>query len=244
MVKIQDISNITEVTVPEYNVAKIEYIKKHHSVERSLSKPVTFALQYFGTEQTLVNNSGFSLPEATSIVANYKELYKQSEQYKQSRLEQAAKDGYANVAFGLKIRVPVMEKSIINTSKTPKQTVSESRSVGNAMFQSYGILTNRAVNALMESVWNSEYRQDILPICLIHDAIYLMVRDDIRVIEWVNNHLIKEMQWQELPEIQHDKVKLGAELSIFYPSWANEIVLNNNISQSEIKNAVKSAMSS
>ncbi|MBE0975347.1 hypothetical protein IH776_29360, partial [Escherichia coli] len=97
---------------------------------------------------------------------------------------------------------------------------------------------------LMESVWDSEYRQDILPICLIHDAIYLMVRDDIRVIEWVNNHLIKEMQWQELPEIQHDKVKLGAELSIFYPSWANEIVLNNNISQSEIKNAVKSAMSS
>ena len=71
-----------------------------------------------------------------------------------------------------------------------------------------------------------------------------MVRDDVRVIEWVNNNLIKEMQWQELPEIQHDKVKLGAELSLFYPSWANEIVLNNNISQSKIKNAVKSAISS
>ena len=143
MVKIQDISNITEISVPEYNVAKINYIKNHHSVERSLSKPVTFALQYFGTEQTLVNNSGFSLAEATSIVANYKELYKQSEQYKQTRLEQAAKDGYANVAFGLKVRVPVMEKSILNTSKTPKQAVSESRSVGNALFQSYGLLTNR-----------------------------------------------------------------------------------------------------
>ena len=100
------------------------------------------------------------------------------------------------------------------------------------------------MNALMQKVWNSEYRTDILPICMIHDALYFMVKDDIRVVEWLNNHLIKEMQWQELPEIQHDKVKLGAELSIFYPSWANEIVLNNNISQSEIKNTVKSAMSS
>ena len=241
MVKIQDISNITEVSVPEYNIAKIEYIKKHHSVERSLSKPVTFALQYFGTEQTLVNNSGFSLAEATSIVANYKELYKQSEQYKQSRLEQAAKDGYANVAFGLKIRVPVMEKSILNTSKTPKQAVSEGRSVGNAMFQSYGLLTNRAMNAIMDKVWKSQYRTDILPIAMIHDAVYFIIRDDVRIIEWFNDNLIKEMQWQELPELQHPDVKLGAELDLF-PSWDKPITLPNGVNQTEIRSIVKKAI--
>ena len=32
---------------------------------------------------------------------------------------------------------------------------------------------------------------------------YLLIRDDLRVVRWANEHLIKEMQWQELPEIQH-----------------------------------------
>ena len=223
----------------------INSIKDKYPHLRQDSKRVTFAAQYGGTYITFMNNCGFDEATAKQIEANYHKLYEASDKWVADKVAIAEKQGYIDTAFGLRIRTPIVGNTILNTSKTPFQATAEARSVGNAVSgQSYGILTNRAVNALMESVWNSEYRQDILPICLIHDAIYLMVRDDIRVIEWVNNHLIKEMQWQELPEIQHDKVKLGAELSIFYPSWANEIVLNNNISQSEIKNAVKSAMSS
>ena len=226
-------------------VESINSIKKLYPDLRQQSKAPSFALQYGGEYFTLMNNCGFSEPVAKQIEANYHKMYSVSDEWVADKIAIAEKQGYIDTAFGLRIRTPIVGNTILNTSKTPFQATAEARSVGNAVSgQSYGILTNRAVNALMESVWNSEYRQDILPICLIHDAIYLMVRDDVRVIEWVNNHLIKEMQWQELPEIQHDKVKLGAELSIFYPSWANEIVLNNNISQSEIKNAVKSAMSS
>lgn len=192
-----------------------------------------------------MNNCGFDEATAKAIEANYHKMYSVSDEWVADKIAIAEKQGYIDTAFGLRIRTPIVGNTILNTSKTPFQATAEARSVGNAASgQSYCQLTNRAMNALMQKVWNSEYRTDILPICMIHDAIYLMVRDDVRVIEWVNNNLIKEMQWQELPEIQHDKVKLGAELSIFYPSWANEIVLNNNISQSEIKNAVKSAMNS
>ena len=229
----------------EDTLESINSIKDKYPHLRQDSKRVTFAAQYGGTYITFMNNCGFDEATAKQIEANYHKLYEVSDQWVADKIAIAEKQGYIDTAFSLRIRTPIIGKSILNTSKTPLQATAEARSVGNAVSgQSWCQLTNRAMNALMQKVWNSEYRTDILPICMIHDALYFMVRDDIRVVEWVNNHLIEEMQWQELPEIQHDKVKLGAELSIFYPSWANEIVLNNNISQSEIKNAVKSAMGS
>ena len=239
------VKSVQQITSAEYNVAQINSIKDKYPHLRQDSKRVTFAAQYGGTYITFMNNCGFDEVTAKQIEANYHKLYEASDKWVADKLAVAEKQGYIDTAFGLRIRTPIVGKSILNTSKTPFQATAEARSVGNAASgQSFSLLTNRAMNALMQKVWNSEYRTDILPICMIHDALYFMVKDDIRVVEWLNNHLIKEMQWQELPEIQHDKVKLGAELSIFYPSWANEIVLNNNISQSEIKNTVKSAMSS
>ena len=42
------------------------------------------------------------------------------------------------------------------------------------------------------------------------------------------------MQWQELPEIQHDKVKLGGDVGIFYPNWATKVTLPNGASKQQI----------
>lgn len=221
-------------------VESINSIKKLYPELRQASKSPTFALTYGGTYITLMNNCGFSEQEAKEIEANYHELYKQSDQWVAGKIALAEQQGYIDSAFGLRIRTPIIAKSVLNTTKTPYKATAEARSVANAISgQSYGLLTNRAINAFMKIVWASEYRNDIMPICLIHDAIYLMIRDDIRVIEWVNHHLIKEMQWQELDEIKHDSVHLEAELDIYYPSWANPITLPNNISQTEIKDIVK-----
>lgn len=221
-------------------VESINSIKKLYPELRQASKSPTFALTYGGTYITLMNNCGFSEQEAKEIEANYHELYKQSDQWVAGKIALAEQQGYIDSAFGLRIRTPIIGKSVLNTSKTPHKATAEARSVANAISgQSYGLLTNRAINAFMKIVWASEYRNDIMPICLIHDAIYLMIRDDIRVIEWVNHHLIKEMQWQELDEIKHDSVHLEAELDIYYPNWANPITLPNNISQTEIKDIVK-----
>ena len=237
-ISIDSIESISLATISEYNVAQIEYIKKNYPKERSKSKPVTFALQYFGTERTLVNNSGFTIEEATSIVANYKQLYKHSDDYKQMRLNEVAKIGYATVAFGLRVRTPILAKSILGNKKTPKEAESEARSVGNAMFQSYCMLTCRALNEFMERVYASEYKHDIMPVNIVHDALYLMIRDNIHVVKWVNDNLMDCMSWQELNEIKHDKVKLSAELGLFYPDWSNEITLPNNINRKQIKEIV------
>ena len=207
---------------------------------RSASKGPTFALTYQGTAFTLVNTLGFSEEEAKRIEANYHELYKVSDEWVQGKLDQAAEDGYVTVAFGLRLRTPMLGRTLRNSRYTPYEAKAEGRTAGNALGQSYGMLTNRAANAFMQKVWNSPYRYDILPVAMIHDAIYLVIKDSIEVVEWVNRELIQEMQWQELPEIQHDTVKLGAELDIFYPSWATPMTLPNSVSRLEIRDRVKS----
>lgn len=157
-----------------------------------------------------------------------------SDEWVDKRLDQASKDGYVTVAFGLRIRTPLLQKTLRNSSSTPHEAQAEGRTAGNAMGQSYGLLNNRAAVAFMEKVWNSPYALRINPSSLIHDASYFIFDNDIEVAHWVNENLIQEMQWQELPEIQHDKVKIGAELDIFYPSWADGITIPNNATQEEI----------
>lgn len=226
--------NGQEVSLSEYNVATINAFKENHSKVRNNSKAVTFALQYKGTWKTLVNNSGFSPEEAKKIVANYKALYKESEAYSNRRIKQATVDGYVTVAFGLRIRTPLLAKSILGTRTTLYEAEAEARTVGNALSQSYGLLNNRAAVEFMEKVWASPYKYKIKPVALIHDAIYIMIANDVEVVEWANRELIKSMNWQELPEIQHPEVGLPANLDLFYPSWNDVITLPNNATQQEI----------
>lgn len=216
-------------------VESINSIKKDFPEIRQLSKTPTFALTYQGTYITLMKNLGFDEATAKQIEANYHDLYQVSDQWVQDRLDEASRTGYVTLAFGLRLRTPLLHQTLRGSRKTPYEAQAEGRTAGNALGQSYGLLTNRSMNAFMKRVWSSPYRNDIKPVAMIHDANYFMIRDDIDVVEWVNNALIEEMQWQELPEIQHDTVKLGAALDIFYPDWAHPITLPNSASQEEIR---------
>jgi len=212
----------------------VNSIKKVAPDLRQDSKGPTFALTYQGTWHTLHNNLGIPEERAKAIEENYHELYKVSDGYVAERLKQANKDGYVEVAFGLRLRTPLLKQVIWNGPKMPYEASAEGRTAGNALGQSYGLLNNRAAVEFMGKVWDSPYRHDIKPVALIHDAIYLLIRDQLDVVDWVNRELIKSMQWQELPEIQHDTVKLGAALDLFFPDWAHPVTLPNNASKQEI----------
>ena len=227
------------VGVP-FTVEAINATVKTHSTWRQLSKSPTFALTYLGTYRTLMNNCGFSEQMARSIETNYHKLYKESDEYVAQRINQACKDGYVEVAFGLRIRTPLLAQSILGSKRTMHEAEAEGRTVGNALGQSYGLLNNRAAVAFMKLVWASKYRYDIKPIALIHDAIYLLIRDNVEVVKWVNDNLIECMKWNELPEIQHETVKLGAELDIFYSGWHQKVTIPNNATEAEIIAACKS----
>lgn len=216
-------------------VESINSIKKKYPHLRQDSKGPTFLLTYGGTYHGMMSNLGWPEDKAKRIEQGYHELYQESDEYVQQRLQQASKDGYVDVAFGLRVRTPLLKQVIFGSSKMPYEAAAEGRTAGNAMGQSYGLLNNRAAVAFMKKVWESKYRLDIKPVALIHDAIYIVIRDDAEVVEWANRELIKAMQWQELPEIQHPTVKLGAALDIFWPSWANATTLPNNADQDAIR---------
>lgn len=182
-----------------------------------------------------MTNCGFSDAEAKEIEARYHKLYEVSDKWVQSKLDQAAIDGYVTLAFGVKLRTPILAKTILGTFCTPYQAASESRTAGNAVSgQSYGLLNSRAGVELQERTIQSKYKLDIKPASHIHDSQYFLVRDSIEVVEWLNINLVECIEWQELPEIQHDQVKLTGDLGIFWPSWANEITLPHNASPQEI----------
>lgn len=188
-------------------------------------------------------NCGFSEQKAKSIEKAYHELYAVSDKWVQDRLEQACKDGFITVAFGLRVRTPMLRQCVLGTKNTPYEATAEGRTAGNAMGQSYGLLNSRAYMAFMKQVRSSKYRLDIKLCAQIHDAGYLLVRDDANVLAWVNEHLVNHVQWQDLPEIQHDLVKLGGQLSVFHPSWADEMSVPNGADATEILSLSKKYLS-
>ena len=216
------------------SVESINSIQEKYKPERQDSKAPTFALTYQGTYITLIINCGFTEELAKSIEASYRELYIVSIEWVEKKLEQAAKDGYITAAFGLRVRTPLLKQVIRGTSKTPYEATAEGRSAGNALGQSWCLLNSRAASEFMGKVRTSSHKLDIRPCAQIHDASYYLIRDDLEVVKYTNEHLVKAVQWQDHPDIWHDEVKLGGELSIFYPTWEKEVVIPNYASEDEI----------
>lgn len=204
----------------EETVKIINSIADRYPKLRQMSKSPTFALTYQGTFLTLMNNLGFSEELAKQIEASYHELYKVSDEWVQKHLEQAKIDGYVTVAFGLRVRTPLL-KAKPNSSAA----AAEGRTAGNALGQGWGMLNSRAMNKVMEQVDKLGLSEDILPVAMIHDATYYLVRNDVKTIETLNRLAVEQAYWNDHPDIYHPEVGLGGQLDLFYPSWATPITL-------------------
>jgi DNA polymerase-1 len=187
----------------------------------------------------IVEQCGFSVKKAKLIEARYHEMYIVSDQWVAEKLDQAAKDGFVTAAFGLRVRTPLLKQVIRGNSRTPYEAAAEGRSAGNALGQSWCLLNSRAGSEFMGKVRQSEHRLDIRPCAQIHDAGYFLIRDTLETILYTNEHLVKAVQWQNHPDIWHDEVKLGGELSVFYPDWSTEVVIPNEATADEILNLVR-----
>lgn len=216
-------------------VQSINSIATLYEALRSKSKAPSFAMQYLGTASTLMKNCGFPKDLADRVYARYHMLYKVSDEWMNKKISQAAKDGYVELAFGLRLRTPLLKQSIMGARSTLKAASAEARTVGNAVGgQSYCMLNSRALNAFMDKVWDSDFVYKIEPTAAIHDANYLLIDDDLDTLMFVNEHLIKEMEWQDLPEIRHPDIKLGGELDIHFPTWKEKITIPNHATVMEI----------
>lgn len=221
---------ITGDTVDQINSIEIKY-----PALRQRSKAPTFALNYGGTHVTLVSDVGLSRDQAHEIEARYHELYKVSDEYTQYVISKASANGYITLAFGLRLRTPVLGR-VPYGPRMPYKAIEEGRSAYNADSQSWGLLTNRAVIELRQRLLKApeHIQNSILILNAIHDASYYLVRDDLEIIKWLNDNLIECMQWQESPEIASEDVLMEAELDFGY-NWAEMVTLKNNASLDEIR---------
>lgn len=218
-------------------VAQINAIQDNYKELRQDSKTPTFLLTYGGTYIGIMQQCGWDETKAKSVEHLYHELYKESDAWVQRKLDQASKDGYVTVAFGLRVRTPLLAQVIRSTSKTPFQAEAEGRTAGNALGQSWCLLNSRAGSEFLGKVRQSRHRHEIRPCAQIHDAQYLLVKDDIDTIRYTNEHIVIACQWQDNVEIWHDTVKLGGQFSIFYPDWSQEIGIPNGATEDQVYTA-------
>jgi DNA polymerase-1 len=227
--------------VQEYDINSVEDVnrfKKEHEDIRQEAKAPSFALQYLGTWATLVNNIGLPKPVAQAIEIGYHALYFGLAKFAEANKKFAAKHGYVQCAFGLRLRTPLLAQTILGNSFTPREAEKEARSSNNAITQSWGLLSNRAAIEIHNRIIASEYAEDIYIINQIHDAIYFTWRDDVNVTKWLNDNLIECMEWQDDPMIASDDVKLGAELDVGL-SWDKQYTLKNKATLDEIQEFMK-----
>ena len=177
---------------------------------------------------------GFSMEEAKAIEANFKKLYAHSIEWVNEKLRIAAYTGYVPLAYGLQLKTPLLKQSVVGSTKTPYEASAEGRTAGNALGQSYGLVNSFAAVQMQQRILNSRYATRILPCAQIHDAQYYIVDNDIELLEWFNRNLIECMENHMCPELDHDTVKIGAELDIFYPDWAHAVTLPNRATEENI----------
>jgi DNA polymerase-1 len=190
---------------------------------RQASKTITFALTYQGTAHTLIKNCKLAPEDAYRIEKEYHTLYAVSDEWVANQLKTAASSGFVDVAFGLRLRTPLLARTVAGARHTPYQAQAEYRTAANALGQSYGMLNTRAATEFWQRVKKAGLQDSIKIISLIHDAIYLLVKADKDMLTWAKTNLLECMAWQELPELKHDQIKLTSTFNLFMPTWADEI---------------------
>jgi len=226
-----------KVSKEEWIAEVINSVKENAGKVRTKAKSPYFALCYRGTYRTLMKNLGFSEKKAKFIEKAHKEKYKVYYDYVEDKLEKAKEIGYVQLAFGLRLRTPLLSDNNAPEHKVEK----EIRSAGNALFQSYSLLTTRAFSRFMRRVWNHpEYATQILPVVTIYDSIYLDIPNDIECLYWVNENLIECMKMMDgCEELVHSDIALGADLEVLYQSFNTKVAIPNNTSIEDIINILE-----
>ena len=228
---------LAKTTTLSDKVNIINSIAKLYPELRTKSKAPTFALQYLGTAYTLHKRTGFPMEQAIQIEKAFHSLYAESDKFNNKNKVFMEKHGYVNCAFGLQLRTPIVAQCVLDNSKTPYEAQAEVRSANNAITQSWGMLLNRAIIATNTRIEEAGYGEHILPINMIHDAAYFMLKDEPKYIKFLNDVLIEEMEWQEHLTIASNDIHITAEMEIG-KSWADLKPLQNNATLVEIEKTI------
>ena len=216
--------------IDRYNNDDLLRIKNEFPKIRDDSKPVTFGKTYGGGDKFLIKK-GYSPERIEKINKAWSSMFYHSLLYEKEIRQNAERDGYIELLFGLKLRTPVLHSK----HSTEAQKAAEFRSIYNAKTQCFGMLNSRAAEEFLMRVRNASLKiqEGVIVNNLIHDNILGICKNDPEIVHWINENLIECMAWQDDDYIRHDIVKLTSELDIGY-DWARIETIPNNASMDEV----------
>ena len=193
-------------TIPELNAL------------RSKSKPVSFGLAYGCAAPKVAASIKGTFSEGEAIFNRYhNELYPGITDYRENYVLTSTKaNGYIHLGHGLRLK-----------SSNPYRDI---RTLNNATMQYWSVLTLISILRMDERIKEAGLEADIQCISTIYDSIYYNVRNDPKIIKWLNDNLIEVMTE---PFIQNQVVPNVANLDIGY-SFAEQIELPNNATTKHI----------
>lgn len=108
------------------------------------------------------------------------------------------------------------------------------RTLNNATCQVWSILTALTINKLHHLIDKAELQDDILITANIYDAIYFEIRDNPRIVKWLNDVIINIMTKDFMVgQIVHNEVDLDIGTS-----WANLAKLPHKATISDINKVI------
>ena len=226
---------LQEISKEEFITMIINDVKENEEDARQGAKSPYFLLNYGGSYIGLMRKFGFTEKKAKFIEQSHKELFTFYYKYVEDKLFEAKSTGYLTLAFGLRLRT--VKLNIGRSGGVPQyQLEQEERSAGNALFQSYGLITLNALANIMNEVWeHKEYFDRIVPVTTIYDSLYFEMDNDLAQLAWFNEVVVRHMlDITQVPELEHDIISLGADVEVLYPDWATKIKIPNNGTEKEI----------
>lgn len=196
-------------------------------------------MQFFGTIFGLIKKFGFSKLLSAHIFDSFQETYSVSIDWTKRQIKKAHKKGYVVGAYGLRLKTPLLKRTVYGDTQVPYAAVSEFRTAANMLSgQSYGLMTINAFYEFMKIVYeHPEYKYKIRPVITIYDAIYIELDDDDpKQLKFVNDTLIRCMaDISKLPELKHKDITMSSTLSLYAGTMATEVEIPNNASLKDIK---------
>ena len=211
--------------------ASINRIKDELPKIRAKSKAPSFAMAYGSGASKIQALLKCSKAQAETVFQAYHELYSGTAKFAESAIRQASHDKFTIGAYGLKLRTPRIN------SKDKRIASSEGRTLNNMKIQSYGLLTNKAGIDFQARIERDGMVEDVILINQIHDALYMLIRNDAEVIKWANDNLIECMV---ADYIDDQVVKNEACLDIGH-SWDVQHELPNNATVTWINSTINIA---
>jgi DNA polymerase I-like protein with 3'-5' exonuclease and polymerase domains len=181
---------------------------------RQSSKPITFKLAYLGYPDA--HKGGLITQEVFDNYHNV--LYPDVKAYLENYVKPITREkGYLHLGLGCRLYSDDVD--------------ADFRTLFNATFQFWSILTLIAVNELNYRIKKAGFQDKIILCSTIYDSIYAYISPDPEVIKWYNDNVVQIGKQDFIPDQQ---VPNSLECGIGR-NWAEEVPIPPNASVKEIE---------